>query len=299
MSLSEQHVRFDALQQRIEEVLDQWLPPADHNPGRLHESMRYSVLGGGKRVRPLLVYAAAEATGARPERVDGCAAAVELVHVYSLIHDDLPAMDDDDLRRGKPTNHKAFDEATAILAGDALQALAFHILAVDPQLPESAATRIEMIRILAEAAGSRGMAGGQAIDLAATGRSLTLPELEEMHVRKTGALIHASVLMGALGGAERGDARLQALHRFAHDIGLAFQIQDDILDETGDTEQLGKQAGADRALNKPTYPAVIGLDASREEVELLHDRALQALEDFGPEADLLRAVGDWIVQRTH
>ncbi len=299
MTSSEPQARFGALQQRIESVLDHWLPPADRNPRRLHESMRYSVLGGGKRVRPLLVYAAAEAVGQPPERVDGCAAAVELVHVYSLIHDDLPAMDDDDLRRGKPTNHKAFDEATAILAGDALQALAFRILAVDPGLPPQAERRLEMIRILAEAAGSQGMAGGQAIDLAATGRTLTLPELEEMHVRKTGALIHAAVLMGALAAERLEKAQRQALHHFAHDIGLAFQIQDDILDETGDTERLGKQAGADRALDKPTYPAIIGLDASRAEVDELHRRALDALSGFGPEADLLRAVADWIVQREH
>ncbi|OOG23122.1 (2E,6E)-farnesyl diphosphate synthase [Thioalkalivibrio denitrificans] len=286
-----------AVRERVEEALDRWIPPARTHPARLHEAMRYSALGGGKRVRPILVHAGGRAMGANPGRLDGPACAVELIHVYSLIHDDLPAMDDDDLRRGKPTCHKAFDEAMAILAGDAMQALAFQILATDPDMIPNPERRLRMTELLARAAGSRGMAGGQAIDLAAVGRVLDIAQLEDMHVHKTGALIRASVLLGGLSADAPDEGRLEQLDRFAKSVGLAFQIRDDILDEEGDTETLGKAQGADRALNKPTYPALIGLEASREEARALVERALSAIEDFGPEADLLRWIARYIVER--
>jgi geranylgeranyl diphosphate synthase, type II len=293
----EDHVT--ALRARTEQALDRWIPSARTHPARLHEAMRYSALGGGKRVRPVLVHAGGHAMGAETPRLDGPACAVELIHVYSLIHDDLPAMDDDDLRRGKPTCHKAFDEAMAILAGDAMQALAFQILTVDPDMIPDPARRLRMIELLTRAAGSRGMAGGQAIDLGAVGQVLDIAELEDMHVHKTGALIRASVLMGALSADDLDEGRLEQLDRFAKCVGLAFQIRDDILDEEGDTDILGKTQGADRALNKPTYPAVIGLDASREEARALVEQALTAVEDFGAEADLLRWIARYIVERIH
>jgi farnesyl diphosphate synthase len=231
--------------------------------------------------------------------LDGPACAIECIHAYSLIHDDLPAMDDDDLRRGRPTCHKAFDEATAILAGDALQALAFRILSQDAAAVESPALRLQMIDRLATAAGSRGMAGGQAMDLDAVGRSLDVAELESMHVHKTGALIRASVMLGALSrpGIEAGV--LEHLDDYAKCIGLAFQIQDDILDVVGDTETLGKRQGADRALNKPTYVSVLGLEEARLRARSLHESALQRLAGFGDEAEPLRWLSGYIVQRSH
>lgn len=291
--------RIEALRRRTEQSLDRWIPADRTHPARLHEAMRYSALSGGKRVRPILVHAGGQATGADENRLDGPACAVELIHVYSLIHDDLPAMDDDDLRRGKPTCHKAFDEAMAILAGDAMQALAFQILSTDPDMIPDPARRLRMIELLARAAGSRGMAGGQAIDLGAVGRVLDIAQLEDMHVHKTGALIRASVLLGALSADHPDEGRLEKLDRFAKCVGLAFQIRDDILDEEGDTETLGKAQGADRALNKPTYPALIGLDASRDEARQLVDQALAAVDGFGPEADLLRWIARYIVERIH
>jgi geranylgeranyl diphosphate synthase, type II len=299
MTSSDYTSQFKHFQDRIEAVLDHWIPDTSLSPNRLHEAMAYSVLGGGKRVRPLLVYAAGQTMGASEDQLDGPAAAVEIIHVYSLIHDDLPAMDDDDLRRGKPTNHKAFDEATAILAGDALQALAFHILATDPAMTHSPAVRLEIITALTQAAGSRGMAGGQAIDLASEGKELNITELENMHIHKTGALIRASVLMGAMAQGQANPERLHRLDHFAKCIGLAFQIQDDILDVESDTITLGKTQGADEARNKPTYPAIIGMEASKEEVRNLYDEALASLAEMGEEADLLRAVADFIVNRKH
>src|SRR5262245_24775948 len=250
--------QFQALlerwQSRIERELAARLPPANARPTRLHEALRYSALGGGKRVRPVLVYATANALGIGDANVDGVACAVELIHAYSLVHDDLPAMDDDDLRRGRPTCHKAFDEATAILVGDALQVLAFETLASGPGLPADAAVRLGLVRLLAVASGTNGMAGGQALDLNAMGRRLTIAEVEEMHGRKTGALIHASVMMAATCAGALPDATLRSLDRYATDIGLAFQIQDDLLDIEGDAGVLGKATGADVKLNKPTYP---------------------------------------------
>ena len=290
---------FAQVQDRVETALDGCLPGAQVHPARLHQAMRYAVLGGGKRVRPVLVFAAGAAVGAPDARLDAPACALELIHAYSLVHDDLPAMDDDDLRRGRPSCHKAFDEATAILAGDALQTLAFQVLAQAPKLDVGAAVRLRMIATLALASGSRGMAGGQAIDLAAVGRELDIAQLEDMHIHKTGALIRASVLLGALCAAELDEARLEHLDHYAKCIGLAFQIQDDILDVVGDTALLGKTAGADTARAKPTYPALLGLDGARQRAGELLDEAHAALTGFGPEAAPLRGVADYIVQRRY
>jgi farnesyl diphosphate synthase len=287
--------RLREYQARVERALEARLPPPDASPARLHQAMRYSALGGGKRVRPALVYATGEMLGVPVASLDAAAAAVEMIHVYSLIHDDLPAMDDDDLRRGRPTCHRQFDEATAILAGDALQVLAFESLAADPIVAER---RIAMIALLAEASGTRGMAGGQAIDLAAVGRRLTAAEVEEMHRRKTGALIEASVRLGALARPDLPAADYDRLGRFGSGLGLAFQIVDDILDIEGDPTLLGKTVGADLAHNKPTYPAVVGLDQARATARRLHDEALAELEPFGRSATQLRWLADFIVGRS-
>lgn len=282
---------------RIETVLERWLPAATKPPQRLHQAMRYAALGGGKRLRPLLIYAGGEVLGIAPDRLDGPAAAVELIHAYSLIHDDLPAMDNDDLRRGRPTCHRAFDEATAILAGDALQVQAFLILSEDAAMAVSPAARIEMIRSVAIASGSAGMAGGQAMDLAAEGQSLTLAELELMHIHKTGALIRASVLLAAQTATGLAAEKFAALDRYAKCVGLAFQIQDDILDVAGETGALGKHTGADASLNKPTFPSVLGLDESRRRALELHQQALAALAPFGAEAEPLAWLSEYIVSR--
>lgn len=267
------------------------------HPARLHQAMRYTVLGGGKRVRPLLAYATGAAVGAPGDRLDIPASAVELIHAYSLVHDDLPAMDDDDLRRGRPTCHRAFDEATAILTGDALQTLAFQILAHAPGLDVEPQVRLRMIDTLARASGSRGMAGGQAIDLAAVGQTLDIAQLEDMHIHKTGALIRASVLLGALCAGRLDEPRIEQLDRYAKCIGLAFQIQDDILDVTGDTATLGKTAGADTARAKPTYPALLGLEGARQRATELLAAANDSLNGFGPEADALRGLAEYIIRR--
>ena len=272
--------RVPQYQQRIEGVLSRALQVEGGATDRLLEAMRYSTLAGGKRVRPVLVYATGESLGASLETLDAAAAAVELIHVYSLVHDDLPAMDNDDLRRGRPTCHRAFDEATAILTGDALQARAFEVLAHAPA-SISANARIEMLRVLADGIGTRGMAGGQAIDLAAVKQSLTESALERMHRQKTGALIQASVLLGAI-SAELEDTRERAaLAEFGAEIGLAFQIQDDILDVEGNTDALGKRAGADAERVKPTYPSVLGVDAARVQAVARRDRAIAALAPWG------------------
>ena len=259
--------------------------------------MRYSVLDGGKRVRPMLVYSSGQAVGATRAQLDAPACAVELIHTYSLIHDDLPAMDDDNLRRGKPTCHRAYDEATAILAGDALQALAYHVLAHDDPENHSPQARMDMIKTLALAAGSRGMVGGQAIDLAATGQQLNIAELEDMHIHKTGALIRASVMLGALCGNDTNASQLDKLDHYAKCIGLAFQIQDDILDIEGDTKQLGKQAGMDQQHEKPTYPSLMGLAAARQRAAELHNEAMESLAGFSEEADPLRWISSYIIER--
>jgi farnesyl diphosphate synthase len=289
----------EGYQQRVNEALDNWLPPAEVNPIRLHQAMRYAVLAPGKRVRPILVYATAEALGIDLRKVDGAACAVEIIHAYSLIHDDLPAMDDDDLRRGRPTCHRQFDEATAILAGDALQALAFYIISHDPDMTDNPRARLTMIENLAMFSGSRGMAGGQAIDLEAVGRSLNIAELETMHIHKTGALIRTCIQLSALSVDTLSEDRFRALDSYAKCIGLSFQVQDDILDVTGDTATLGKTQGSDSARNKPTFPSIIGLAASQEKAQELHRQALQALSIFAEEADILRYISAWFVQRTN
>jgi farnesyl diphosphate synthase len=287
---------FETYQVRIEQVLDRCLALPDSGTARLREGMRYSVLGGGKRLRPVLVYTTGRSLGAPLERLDIPAAAVELVHVYSLVHDDLPAMDDDDLRRGRPTCHRAFDEATAILVGDALQALAFDVLAHDAS-GAPAAARLEMIRILARASGTSGMAGGQAIDLASVGQSLTSSAVENMHRRKTGALIQCSVLLGATAAGLTHGPELDALARFGADVGLAFQIQDDILDIEGETAVIGKAAGADIARNKPTYPSTVGLPAARARAQELCDGAIAALAPLGERAQPLAELARFVVNR--
>lgn len=288
---------------RIERVLDRALALPEAGSARLREAMRYSVLGGGKRLRPTLVYMAGTALGAAPEALDDPAAAVELIHVYSLVHDDLPAMDDDDLRRGRPSCHRAFDEATAILAGDALQALAFELLAGKggPALtdPVQAQQRLAMSRLLARGIGTAGMAGGQAIDLEAVGRRLDLAALQDMHRRKTGALIETSVLMGAAAaGVFEGPAHA-ALREYGAAIGLAFQIQDDILDVTGTTASIGKIAGADAAHDKPTYTSLMGLEAARAEAAAQHARALAALAPLGPLGADLARLASFVIGRAN
>ncbi|KAB2897961.1 MAG: geranyl transferase [Dokdonella sp.] len=286
-----------ALSARADEALAAALPDAAQVPTQLHRAMRYAVLGGGKRLRPLLVYATGRAFGAAPERLDSSAVAVELIHAYSLVHDDLPAMDDDALRRGQPTCHVAFGEAMAILAGDALQALAFEVLAADALLAQAPATQLDMLRVLAAACGSHGMAGGQALDLAAVGQALTHDELERMHAHKTGALIRASVRLGALAAGCRDTATLAALDDYGHAIGLAFQIRDDLLDIEGVTDQLGKTAGKDLAANKPTYPAILGVAASRAELATLTARALDAVTTLGAPACTLRDLARFVAER--
>lgn len=282
---------------RVERALDQRLPLADKLPARLHQAMRYATLDGGKRLRPILTYVTGQVLGIPLETLDGLACAVEFIHVYSLIHDDLPAMDNDHLRRGKPTCHVQFDEATAILAGDALQALAFEVLASDPSIAVTPAQRVAMIDCLAKAAGASGMVGGQAIDLASVGLHLDLPALEMMHIHKTGALIRASVLLAALASPSLDPAIAARLDHYAKCIGLAFQIQDDILDEESDTATLGKTQGKDRAQNKPTYPALLGLAGAKQKAQELCEDAIASLEPLGPKADLLRALSLFIIQR--
>ena len=282
---------------RVERALDQWLPPDTTRPVGLHRAMRYAALGEGKRVRPVLVYAAGQALGGSTDALDGAACAVELIHAYSLVHDDLPAMDNDDLRRGRPTCHKAFDEATAILAGDALQTLAFRVLCEDEGLCVDRADRLRMIAELAHASGSRGMAGGQALDMQATGGEIDLAQLENLHIHKTGALILASVRLGALAAGAGNDTRVAGLERYAKCIGLAFQVHDDVLDVEGETATLGKTRGKDAAADKATYPALIGLDAAREMAQRLTDEALHNIERFDSAGDPLRQLAHYIVGR--
>jgi len=281
---------------QVETALSELLPELRIAPARLHDAMRYSTLGGGKRVRAMLVYGAGALTEAPAERLRIAASAVEIIHAYSLIHDDLPCMDDDVLRRGKPTCHVEFDEATALLAGDALQSLAFQLMS-EYKLGDDAAVQLRMIQIFAAAGGSRGMAGGQAIDLDAVGKTITLPELEYMHILKTGALIRASVLLGTHCGKSLPQPDLDRLDRYAKCVGLAFQVVDDILDEEGDAATLGKTAGKDKAQSKPTYTSLMGLaDAKRFSEELLAD-SLEAVSTFGSGASRLREIADFIVHR--
>ncbi len=287
-----------AIQTRMESVLSALLPSQEVAPQRLHQAMRYAVLGGGKRVRALLSHAAGELCGAPAERVDHAAAAVELIHAYSLVHDDLPCMDDDDLRRGKPSCHKQFDEATALLVGDALQTLAFEVLAT-PALHPHAPQQLEMIRLLAQASGSRGMAGGQAIDLASVGLALTQQELEFMHIHKTGALIRAAALLGARCAETPDEAKVRALDHYAKCIGLAFQVVDDILDTQADTATLGKTAGKDAEQHKPTYVTILGLERAKALADELLEDALQAIRPYGPEATRLEQLAHFITGRAY
>lgn len=287
----------DICQTRVNEALGTLFDAPAAQLERLYAAMRYSVMTGGKRVRPLLVYASCEAFGASAEQANGAACAVELIHAYSLVHDDLPAMDDDDLRRGLPTTHKAFDEACAILAGDGLQSMAFSAL-LDPALsPQADATRLEMVRTLAHAAGPAGMVGGQAIDLGSVGLKLDQHALAFMHRHKTGALIEASVRLGALASGRAEKDELKALQTYAQAIGLAFQVQDDILDVESDTATLGKRQGADIARDKPTYPALLGLEAAKAYALELRDQALHALRPFDAAAEPLRDLARYIVDR--
>ena len=282
-------------QTRVESALARRLPPADSTPKKLHNAMRYAALGGGKRVRPLLVFAAGEITGADLETLETVACALECIHVYSLVHDDLPCMDDDVLRRGRPTCHVEYDEATALLVGDSLQTLAFDLLS---NLPNTApAQQIEMIRLLAHASGSRGMAGGQAIDLESVGQALDQPHLELMHALKTGALIHAAVILGVLSGSEISIEERHALDQFARRAGLLFQVVDDILDCTGNTATLGKTAGKDAAAEKPTYVQLLGLTAAQRYTEELRQDTLEALAPFGERASRLTQLADFICHR--
>lgn len=290
-----------AIQSRTEQVLDKILPAEEIVPQRLHGAMRYAVLGGGKRVRALLAHAAGELCGASLEKVDIGAAAVELIHAYSLVHDDMPCMDDDDLRRGKPSCHKQYDDATALLVGDALQTLAFQILA-QKGLCQHPGLQLEMVHLLAIASGSRGMAGGQAIDLASVGHNLDQPELELMHIHKTGALIRAAALLGAYSADVREDEvdhdRLKAIDHYAQNIGLAFQVVDDILDAEADTETLGKTAGKDAQSNKPTYVTILGLARARQLACDLHESAIQPLAVYGQDARRLIELAEFITQRS-
>ncbi len=297
-------MRTDALearlrdyQSRVQAYLGTVLPAADLSPQRLHAAQRYAVLSGGKRLRPLLVYCTGEALGVAVGSLDAPAAAVELIHSYSLVHDDLPSMDDDDLRRGRPTTHRAFDEATAILAGDALQVLAFSLLARDRAPGVSFEARLKMIQILADASGTGGMAGGQALDLSAVGRALSLEDLEAMHRLKTGALIRASVLLAAACAPALTPHEWDALDGYAQDIGLAFQIQDDILDVEGNTQDLGKTIGADAARAKPTYPSVLGLETAKLRARELQRRACDRLAPFGGRAQILAWLATYVVDR--
>jgi geranylgeranyl diphosphate synthase type II len=284
-------------QTRVDNALEQLFQAPRTELERLYQAMRYSVMNGGKRVRPLLVYAACETLEGDLERADGAACAVELIHAYSLVHDDLPAMDDDDLRRGQPTTHKAFDEASAILAGDALQSLAFEVLADRRRNPQEAEVRLQMIELLSRAAGPAGMVGGQAIDLGSVGLQLDQQALEVMHRHKTGALIEASVALGALASGSTDELARKALLQYARAIGLAFQVQDDILDVESDTATLGKTQGKDEAHDKPTYPALLGLDAAKDYALELRDQALHVLRPFGNSAEPLRELARYIVER--
>jgi farnesyl diphosphate synthase len=283
------------VQSTMEDALASFLPPALQVPARLHDAMRYAALDGGKRVRPLLVFAAGKLFDADAATLARAAAAVEMIHAYSLVHDDMPCMDDDDLRRGKPTVHVKYDEATALLVGDALQSQAFIVLSEGEVV--DASRRLDMLRLLAHASGSTGMCGGQAIDLGSVGVSLSLGELENMHRLKTGALLRASVLLGALAGKRLTTGETASLDAYSAAIGLAFQVVDDVLDATADSATLGKTAGKDAADNKPTYVSILGLEESRSLAEKLRNDAHRALMPFGDKARRLRELADLIVQR--
>lgn len=290
------HTWMQGIRERTTRALDQNLPPISHAPQRLHEAMRYACLNGGKRMRPILVHAAGEASGADPGTLDFCAAAVEMIHVYSLVHDDMPCMDNDILRRGQPTCHVQYDEATALLVGDALQTQAFTTLGNTPLQP---ATVNALLRSLAQASGAAGMAGGQAIDLAAVGKQLDAAQLEQMHIMKTGALIRASIRMGALAGESLSNEQLDTLDRFGKVLGLLFQVVDDILDCTATTDVLGKTAGKDAATDKPTYVSLMGLAGARAFADDLLSQSQPLIAPLGARGSRLQDIALEIVQRTH
>ena len=287
--------RVPAYLQRLERSTDALLPPADTDPARLHQAMRYAC-EGGKHLRALMVYAAGEALGVSAEKLDAAACAVELIHAYSLVHDDLPAMDNDDLRRGRPTVHKAYDEATGILVGDALQTSAFEALATTAVL--DAEQKVRMIRALAQASGSLGMVGGQAVDMASENKTLTLAQLESLHARKTGALILVTCQLAGI-AAHASDATNRALEHYGKSIGLAFQIQDDVLDQIADTATLGKTAGKDLAAHKSTFPSLLGLESARQRADALFDEARSAARSVSGHAEPLLWLADYIQQRKH
>lgn len=288
--------RLQSYQQRIERCMDAALPPAETVPPPLHQAMRYAVLNGGKRIRPLFCYATAQALGVELAMVDAPAACIEMIHAFSLVHDDLPAMDDDDLRRGKPTAHIAFGEAVAILAGDALQMQAFHVITRSPALVTRPGLQVALIDLIAEAAGSQGMTGGQAIDLAAEGATLSQEELETMFAKKTGCLIRASILSACL-CAGVDEQTMQDYDRYARAIGLAFQIKDDVLDEEGDTAVIGKPQGSDRAHGKATYPSLFGMEMAKARCEELYREALLVLGKQGDAAEGLRWLSHYVIKR--
>jgi len=298
-TVSNFNTRLSQYKSRVDAALEQYLPSAADGATRLQEAMRYAITNGGKRVRPVLTYATGSALGVPLERLDVPACSVEMMHAYSLVHDDLPAMDDDDLRRGQPTLHKKFDEATAILAGDALQALAFSVLSINPDQALDATAKLQMVEKLGDASGANGMAAGQAIDLESVGKTLTIEQLEDMHRHKTGALIRASAQLAVLVANSADTMLAKKIDAYAGAIGLSFQIVDDILDITGDTETLGKMQGADLALNKPTYPALLGLDGAKTHARKMHETAIDALAGLGSEFDELRQLSEFIVKRTN
>ncbi len=288
---------FKECRNRVDTALEKYLPPAGLEPKRLHSAMRYAALSQGKRVRPIFVYSAGKSVGVEICNLDQPAVAVELIHAYSLIHDDLPAMDNDDLRRGNPTCHKKFDEATAILAGDALQTLAFSVLSENEYLANSPFLKTKIINELANASGSFGMAGGQAFDIAAIGSEIGVKALENIHAHKTGALIKASIRMGALYSEETSDKQLEALSKYASLVGLAFQIRDDILDVQGNADVLGKTGGKDAASEKPTYPSLLGIQEAQDLAQQLVRQAIESLVDFDDQADPLRSIARFIIER--
>lgn len=297
MSSLKQYLSY--IQERTERCIASRLPSAAQDPSALHQAMRHSSLGGGKRMRPMLVYCTGKALGLDERQLDAPACAVEFIHIYSLIHDDLPAMDNDELRRGKPTCHVAYGDAVAILAGDALQALAFEILSCDPTIDITPDQRLQMLGEMTVACSSKGMVGGQAIDLAAVGKRLTIEQLENMHMHKTGALIRASVRMAAIIHPNLPPHTAKNLDQYAKCIGLSFQVKDDILDEESDTRTLGKTQGKDQDNNKPTYTALLGLDGAKQKARQLHEQALASLASFGNEANLLRDLSLYIISRKY
>ena len=297
MGLRDFEQRVPEYQARIDAALDRWLPPADSEPKRLRQAMRYAALGPGKRIRPLLVYATGEVLDIAPDRIDPIAVAVELIHAYSLVHDDLPSMDDDDLRRGRPTAHVAYDEATAILVGDALQVLAFQVLATDPIFDGLPDARRKLISILAEMTGSFGMVGGQAMDIAAEGNWLTAEDLERMYSLKTGCLIRAAIIMPCRCIADLSKADFDALDQFSKMIGLAFQVKDDLLEVDEDTRTIGKHHGSDTKNKKATYPAIFGKAEANDRAETLYRGALAELDPLGEKAEPLRWLSELIVRR--